>query len=478
MFTSSFFLIYLLIVVLIFFSIRREWRISVLAVASLIFCFHLDIYAGIVLVILTLFSFAGGHWMEWLKKREKKKYTGIIVKFFVLFDISLLFIYKFAVYFLERFQYAEEVSPVLMEYLMIPLGLSFYTFQSVSYLVDVYKDTYNAKENLMEFLLYMSFFPKFLSGPIERAKDFMGQLKEIKEINFWQSGRLSIAFTYILYGYFMKIVIADRVAMIVNRIFEYPQGYDTIWLIVGIVFYTIQIYADFAGYSYIAVGVAKIFGIKIQINFKNPYFSYSISEFWRKWHISLSSWLRDYLYIPLGGNRKGKVRKNLNTMIVFIVCGIWHGTGISFFIWGILHGLYSIADNLILNNVKNPYLKRSITIVEIAAAWVFFRATSASAAINYFKQIVVQGVSFERIINNFYLLELNGIEMSVIVVSIFIMILADKWANNYKTIFPEILQKKSQLIRYCIFYILLIFVIVFGIYGTGYDPGNFIYMQF
>lgn len=471
-------MIFMLVVLIFFYGVRREWRVMCLTVASFIFVFYIDTYAGIILIILSLITYISGHGIRWLQKRCYEKMAKNLLRFILFFYIILMIVYKFGLSFLNNTEYVERINADIVEYLIIPVGFSFYTFQAISYLVDIYKGIYQEKENLMEFMLYMSFFPKLVSGPIENAERFISQLKKLKDINFWQSGRLSISFTYILYGYFMKIVIADRVAVIVNKIFDYPQRYDSFCLLLGIVLYTIQIYTDFAGYSYIAVGIAKIFEINLQLNFKNPYYACSISEFWRKWHISLSSWLKDYLYIPLGGNRKGELRKNINVIIVFLVCGVWHGNGLSFFIWGILHGIYSVAENLFLYKNKNKFLGNMIVLIEVSFAWIFFRAPSAEVALNYIWQMLVQGTSWSRILDNFRALGLGYIEICIIVFSIILILTADGWANKYKNVFPEVLQKKPQSFRYCIFYVLLILIFVFGIYGSGYNSESFIYMQF
>lgn len=478
MFTTPVFFLYFVIVLFIFFSIRREWRISALACASILFCIYLDLYAGIVLLCSSCVTYAGGHVIEKLKKKDRikaaKGCTGVLVSLHVVFMVT----YKFGSFILARIQGIEQWNAGVMEYLIIPIGFSFYTFQAIAYLVDIYRGNYTPRENVMEFILYMSFFPKLISGPIERAGDFLGRLHQIHTINFWQSGRLSVAFTYMLYGYFMKIVIADRIGVTVNRLFDQPSDYDSLWLLMGMILYTIQIYADFAGYSYIAYGVAKIFGIELQLNFKNPYFSLGITEFWRKWHISLSSWLRDYLYIPLGGNRKGRARKHINTMLVFIVCGLWHGTGLSFLIWGILHGAASVMESLCWSKIRNKLIKRIVMLAEVSIAWVFFRAASTKEAIRYFWQILTQGTSWERVKESFWKLNLNVTECGVIFFSILLLLLMDGWADQRKGVFPEILQKQPQIVRYVLFYMLLILVFVFGIYGSGYQPEKFIYMQF
>lgn len=478
MFTTSFFLIYLIIVILLYFLVRREWRVHLLSVSGILYCFYLDTYAGIVLILSSLFTYLAGH--ELAKFREKNKLTAckLLTGLSVFIHSFTIFFYKFVLYLWERMGLVSESPPSFLEFFVIPIGLSFYTFQAISYILDIYHQKYTPKESLSEFLLYMSFFPKFISGPIERPSEFFSQLKSLQNIIFWQTGRLSTSFTYILYGYFLKIVIADRVSVTVNRLFEYPQGYDSFWLSLGIILYTIQIYTDFAGYSYIAYGISGIFGIKLDPNFKTPYFALSISDFWRRWHISLSSWLRDYFYIPLGGNRKGKTRKSFNTLLVFLVCGLWHGTGLSFVIWGLLHGFYSIAETLFLHKIKNQIIKRSLTLVQVSVAWVFFRATSAGAAINYFKQTLLQGTSILRICKNFEKLDLNTVELWVILLSILIMFWADSYGYRNNSVFPKVLQNKSQLIRYCLFYLFLIIIFIFGIYGPGYHSENFIYMQF
>ena len=478
MFTTSFFIIFMLAVIVLFYGVRREWRVTCLTIASLVFLFYIDTYAAIVLILMSLITYGSGYGIRWFKQRGGEKAAKNLLRLMLLFYSSLMLIYKFGFSFLNHSRYLEGISKDIGEYLIIPIGFSFYTFGAISYLVDLYKERYQEKESFMEFMLYMSFFAKLVSGPIENAEGFIRQLKGLKEINFWHSGRLSVSFAYLLYGYFMKIVIADRVAMIVNRLFEYPQGYDSFWLLMGIILYTFQIYTDFAGYSFIAVGVAKIFGINIQLNFKNPYFASGISEFWRKWHISLSSWLKNYLYIPLGGNRKGELRKNINVLLVFIVCGVWHGNGFSFLIWGILHGIYSIAENLILYKNKNRFLGNMLLLVEVSFAWIFFRASSASAALNYIWQLLIQGTNWGRISEGFHRLDLNAIEICIIVVSIIIILTADGWANKYESVFPMALQTKPQSFRYCIFYALLMLIFIFGIYGSGYNSESFIYMQF
>ncbi|MDE7009171.1 MAG: MBOAT family protein, partial [Lachnospiraceae bacterium] len=337
---------------------------------------------------------------------------------------------------------------------------------------------------------WLAFFPKLVSGPIEREGQFFPQMKKLSVIKFWNRGRLSAAFTYMLWGYFMKMVVADRIGPVVGPLFERPGGFDSFWLLLGAFLYSVQIYCDFAGYSYIAVGCAKLFGIEIMENFRSPYMAVDIQDFWRRWHVSLSEWLRDYVYIPLGGNRKGVVRKNLNTMIVFIVCGMWHGAGLNFLAWGVLHGVYSVADSLIKewnkkgmaektpDQRKGTGCKRVITFSLTAFAWIFFRAGSLRSALLYVRHMVTAGFWPKRWAETAQSLQLNAVEISIIGVGMLGVWLVDRLCVREKMNLPMIIQQKTNGTRYFVFYLLLLSIFIFGVYGAGYHTEQFIYMQF
>lgn len=273
--------------------------------------------------------------------------------------------------------------------ILLPVGISFYLFMSMGYVVDVYRGTIPAEKNLIPYALFVSFFLTILSGPIERAGNMLVQFKTdfLKNIMF-DAVRIRDGFVRMLWGYFMKLVLADRIAILVDQVYASPEKYGGAIVAAASILYTLQIYCDFAGYSNIAIGVAQTLGIKVMDNFRSPYLADSISDFWRRWHISLSSWFRDYVYIPLGGNRKGKIRKYLNIMIVFLLSGLWHGAGWTFVLWGGLHGLYQVVGALLKpvkkkltallgvenNSISIRLVKIGATFFLVNSAWILFRA--------------------------------------------------------------------------------------------------------
>ena len=270
---------------------------------------------------------------------------------------------------------------------LLPMGISFYTFQTLSYTIDVYNQKLKPEKNLAVFALYVSFFPQLVAGPIERAGNLLGQLRSLRDI---VSTNFNSAVTRILMGLFKKMVIADRLALFVDPIFDNPHAYDGSLLIIATLFFAFQIYCDFSGYSDIAIGVARLFGIKLMENFNNPYLASSVRDFWSKWHISLSTWFRDYLYIPLGGNRLGKKRMIINLLVVFIISGLWHGANWTFIIWGTLHGLFLIGGNSLkrihfFQTLRQTAFGNGIgmltTFLFVCFAWIFFRANSVSDAL-------------------------------------------------------------------------------------------------
>lgn len=264
-----------------------------------------------------------------------------------------------------------------------PIGLSYITFQVISYLADVYKGKNPAQRNFVKFILYIVFFTKLVAGPIERAESFFKQLdfKENFDIRNIQSGLICM-----LYGFFMKMIVADRAAIFVNAAFDDFKNQGSLILIVAVVLYSIQIYADFAGYSLIAFGASRTLGIRINQNFYQPYFAKSMGEFWKRWHISLSTWLKDYIYIPLGGSRKGILRTYINLMVTFLVSGFWHGSSLNFVVWGGLHGLYQIFGRVfkpVRDKIKIALkintdvfswrlMQRIVTCFLVSFTWIFF----------------------------------------------------------------------------------------------------------
>ncbi|WP_224018876.1 MBOAT family O-acyltransferase [Ferruginibacter albus] len=311
------------------------------------------------------------------KNQRKKKW--LLVSIFS--NLGLLFFFKYSNFFIENINTAIGSNFILFK-IILPLGLSFHTFQSLSYTIEVYRGNQKAVKHLGYFSLYVLFYPQLVAGPIERPQHLLPQFFTAHKFN-WQN--LHEGIRLMLWGFVKKVVLADRLSGFVDNVFNHPLNANcgATWL--AVIFFAIQIYADFSGYSDIAIGCAKCMGIDLCINFKRPYFSKNIKEFWHRWHVSLSSWFRDYVYIPLGGNRKGELKKNVNTLCTFILSGLWHGAGWNFIIWGSLHGSYAVLFNLYERYISKRIFPKIIgwflTILVVLFAWIFFRASSFHNAI-------------------------------------------------------------------------------------------------
>lgn len=477
MFGSILFPIFLGTVVFFFCLLPGKFRPAVLLLASCLFCAYMDIRAFLILLLIS-----GWAWLMGIKIEKGREAADGSGKFWAVLSVGvcifLLIAYKYGNVIIQRVNWKGTVSDEILKNLVMPVGFSFYIFQVIGYLIDIMRGKNHAERNVYYLACYFAFFPKLVSGPIERQEDFLPQIKNLIDVKFWDRGRLSTAFTYMIWGYFMKMVVADRLAVHVNTLFESMQEFDSFWLFLGMLFYTIQIYCDFAGYSYIAVGCAKVFGIELTQNFKAPYQAENITEFWRRWHISLSSWLRDYLYIPLGGNRKGICRKCINTMIVFLVCGMWHGAGIHFIVWGLLHGIYSVFEILLSKRGKKILGGRVMTFLIVAFVWIFFRAESLTQAFQYSYRMLMTGFRPEQMERAMELLNLDIVEIVITISGIVLVWLADELSSRKRMHLPFMIQQRENTIRYIIFYLLAISIFLFGIYGPGYHTEQFIYMQF
>ena len=472
--------VFVIAVFLIFYFIRRRARAYFLLAASIYFIAKLDVNSciwviatsGIVYLLGLLEGIA-------LKKEKKSKAKAVMVV-----GISLCVLSLFVLKHVATWNFADQI----FRNLIMPIGFSYYIFQAIAYLADIYTGKVKAESNLLFFLLYMCFFPKFVSGPIETPANLLPQIKSLNKVQMFEDDRISIAFPTILYGFFMKVVVADRIAMYAPKILNFPHIYGTQWLFAGMLMYTLQIYCDFAGYSAIAVGVSRLVGIRLTENFYVPYLSSDISTFWRRWHMSLSRWLRDYLYIPLGGNRKGTFRKFVNTMIVFIVCGLWHGAGLSFVIWGMLHGIYSIVDTLLAKKKEEIDKKGGVwactrklvgtvvTFFSVAVAWVFFGAPSTAYAVNF---IVRMFKGTGEIPLDIQTIELGVTQMdkNIPVYALFVLAL-DLLMLRKGLPFGEAVLKLPPIVRYIIEYALIIAIALLGVYGPGYNAADYMYMGF
>lgn len=372
--------------------------------------------------------------------------------------------------------------------IIIPLGISFYTFQSVAYLVDIYKDKFQPEKNFAKFALYITFFPHIIQGPIARFDQLSPQLFNGNKFDYDKNVK---GVLLILWGILKKIVIAERVGMVVGGIFDSATGEynSTFFVIAGAVLYAIQLYADFSGYVNIASGVALCFSIDLAPNFDTPYFARNISDFWRRWHISLSTWLRDYIYIPLGGNRKGKIRKNFNLFTTFFVSGIWHGVNWTYIVWGIYHGVISIFNTFtypIGEKIRNKFgIKKTgflcsayqmlTTSVLVCIGWIFFRAKNIETAIDMLKGLF--NFDFSGLIGKTQILcRNNGLEESQgIILAVFLLIFVVVEFLNYKKInLSDKIVKMPFALRLFVFVAAILTLICFSVSGQG----SFMYANF
>lgn len=339
LFNSIEFLIFCPLVFLLYWFVFKSlrWQNLFIVVASYVFYGWWN-YRFLFLIALTTFcSFVSGLLVEKYSQRKIKK---LITTSNIILNLAILCVYKYYNFFVESFEdmmrlVGLNITPPLL-HIVLPVGISFYTFQALSYTIDVYKDKIKPTHDIVAFFAFISFFPQLVAGPIERATNLLPQFLKIRRFNYSQAVD---GMRQILWGFFKKIVVADNCAVLVNTIFDNYQNYDGMTLLFGGIFFSFQIYGDFSGYSDIAIGTARLFGINLMRNFAFPYFSRNIAEFWRRWHISLNTWFRDYIYFPLGGSRCSKLKVIRNTMVIFLVSGFWHGANWTFVTWGAYHAL-------------------------------------------------------------------------------------------------------------------------------------------
>lgn len=388
-FNSIAFLIFLPIVFGLFWSLKKSGlkiQNAVILAASYFFYGWWDPRFLALIVFSTLVDYWVGLEMEKSQSLKRKK-SFLMVSLGV--NLGLLGFFKYFNFFVDSFISGMQGLGIAMDpwslHIILPVGISFYTFQTLSYSIDIYKGKLKPTKDFIGFAAFVSFFPQLVAGPIERASHLLPQFQSKRNFSYDEAAN---GVALMLYGFFKKVVIADRLAPYVNNVFDNYQNYNTPSLIIAAVFFSFQIYCDFSGYSLIARGAAKLFGFDLMVNFNRPYLAQNFSDFWKRWHISLSSWFRDYLYIPLGGNRVSKIRLYFNLMVVFLVSGLWHGANWTFVVWGGLHGLYLVLSQMFGNTINPPKLIRMVLVYTLVVlAWVFFRADNLQEAMAYLNQL-------------------------------------------------------------------------------------------
>jgi D-alanyl-lipoteichoic acid acyltransferase DltB (MBOAT superfamily) len=382
LFNSGTFLVMFSVFILIYAFIYRRKTQMMLYVAAFSLFFYYQTN-GLVFVLLPLTAF----YDFWLARQIYKSSNSRIRKLWLIVSISLstgiLFYFKYSIFFIKSLNEIMMGNFALPD-IFLPVGISFYTFQTISYVVDVYKGRIAPAHSFLQYLFYISFFPLILAGPIMRAEKFFPQIQENKKV---AKAMIYGGLWLIICGLLKKAVFADYIAQYNNLVFDSPSGYSGFEGLMAILGYTAQIYCDFSGYSDISIGIAAIMGFDLGKNFNLPYQSKNPTEFWRRWHISLSSWMRDYIYIPLGGNRQGKIRTNLNNLITMLVAGIWHGAAWQFIYWGGMHGVWLIGHKLSkpwLEKIPNTrfvkIISTALTFSAVSFLWIFFRSSSMENA--------------------------------------------------------------------------------------------------
>lgn len=478
---SLFTFIFIGVSVALFYLIRpKKLRIYILTLLSFYYVAELSLRAFVSLLVTMAATYLVAFFISKMKEKGNEKWAKIFYVAGLLGVIFSLFIHKYAYWLICKMLGIEALTSTL-ESIVIPIGLSFYTFQIIDYLSDLYKGKIDFLKNPVYLLCYLSYFPKFLSGPLEKAGSFNEQLNSLETVRLFDNDRLNRAISCLLVGYFMKIVVADRAVHFVNPIFNDPWAYGSGLVILSSFIYTLQIYADFAGYSLIAVGVSELFGIRLINNFNSPYLAENITDFWSRWHISLSAWIKEHLYIPLGGNRKGVKRQYFNLIAVFVICGIWHGAACKFIFWGLLHGVYSVvakwAKSKDIKWLIKGWSGRIITFLCVNFAWIFFGSVYFRGALKYVSCIFTNlGTNpffggyklFADYYHDFFLL---------IPVTIFLWIW--EWISYKKKMcFADYIVSLPQVKRYILWYILLMAILILGVYGISVGTADFIYMHF
>ncbi|WP_369014265.1 MBOAT family O-acyltransferase [Flavobacterium anhuiense] len=475
-FNSLAFAIFLPIVFFLYwfvFNKTKSTQNALLIVASYYFYSCWDWRFLFLLVFSTFLDYFTGIQIEKSNSEKGRKFWFWLS---VLVNLGFLGIFKyynfFATSFAEMFtSFGFKVSPFLLD-VILPVGISFYTFHGLSYVIDIYYKRIKAEYNFIDYSLFVSYFPLLVAGPIERATHLLPELKEKREFDFEKAKE---GVCQIVWGLVKKVVIADTCAVYANAIFDHYPAMNSFSLILGAIYFAFQIYGDFSGYSDIALGVSKLFGLELLRNFNYPYFSRDIAEFWRRWHISLSSWFRDYLYIPLGGSKGGLWMKIRNTFIIFIVSGFWHGANWTYIVWGFINALYFLPlllSNSNRNNMDSIVLKWNFDSIKVlfnilttflltCVAWVFFRAKTITDAILYLKNIFTN-VEFgaQYLYNERYNYEL------LLMIGLFVLV---EWNNKTKV---EPISGKGSMLKMAL---AIIAIIAFGTYS---DYKEFIYFQF
>lgn len=477
-FSSFTFFVFYALVLAVFWLLPGKWRWMFVLAASYVFYATVGYDLLLLMVLCTLVSFGLARAIGSAEAETRRK---VLLAIAIAFQLGVLVAFKYVDFGLSSLESSlgflgiEWDLPVLAW--ILPLGLSFYTFMIIGYLMDVFRRDVEPETNLFHYALFVSFFPHIVAGPIDRAPKFLPQLGEPPQFTY---SRFTSGLKQMLWGLFKKAVIADRLALATSVMFAAPEQYRGLFALFAVYGYSIQIYADFSGYTDMALGAARTLGLDLQKNFERPYFATTIQDFWRRWHISLTSWMRDYLYVPLGGNRRGPLRGDINIMVVFLLSGLWHGSTWNFVIWGALHGVYQLVgkhtrawrtgfnDSIGLSARPrlHKFVQIFITFNLVSIAWVFFNAPDFGAAVTLLGNVFRSGISNPEVGWRFG-------DPFFASVGIIIMFTAEYYERKRGNLL-NVVNRRPQWQRWLMYSLLLWIVVVFGKFGGQ----EFIYFAF
>ena len=477
---------FVLLVMTVFYLLPIKFRWVFLLIGSLLFYASFDLRYLPFVLFTALTTFFGA---KLIRKTEKKR---LVLGSVISLNVAVWLCIKelpWAFVTLTRALGVLGVNITEPEFsVIVPVGISYFILQAIAYIVDVMKGKTEGENNFFKYLLFLSWFPAIVQGPISRYNDLMPQLLNTKKYSF-ESMRESLVL--ILFGLVKKMVIADRLGIFVNAVFGNFVELRGVILYLGAVGYAIQLYADFSGCVDICRGVSGLFGVELVNNFNRPYLSRSIKEFWGKWHISLSSWLKDYVYIPLGGNRKGTLRKYVNLMLTFLVSGLWHGAGFNFFLWGAVHGTYQIVGQATLNlrskikaflGIKPDSLSDRIyqtvtTFNLVTFGWIIFRAGGLITGLRYIRRMFMEAHVWQLFDGSLYKFGLNQNYIFFLFLHILVLFAVELLTKRQEDVVSGLCRQHIG-VRWVVYLLLIFDVLLFGVYGSGYDMASFMYGGF
>jgi len=482
LFNSLSFLIFFPIVVFLYYTLPQRFRWIMLLMASCAFYMFFIPYYILILILTIVVDYFAGIYIEQSQGRRRKVYLWVSI----VTTCLILFYFKYYNFFINSINDLLHITGSQKQLtalnIILPIGLSFHTFQSLSYVIEVYYGRQKAESHFGIYSLYVMFFPQLVAGPIERPQNVLHQFYEHHPFKYDQ---VTAGIKQMAWGFFKKVVIADRLAMVANPVYNDVHHYSGLPLVLATLFFTFQIYCDFSGYSDIALGSARVMGFRLMTNFDRPYFSATISEFWRRWHISLSTWFRDYVYIPLGGNRVGKTRHYINLLITFTISGFWHGANWTFVAWGALHGIFLIVTAWMKPDLSKWYKRwfsTFITFILVYIGWIFFRANNIHEAAYVIEHLfAVTGTQVSSLIHSLLHVKAayNGLWegipfLHIVLGLLLIVVLLTTESISFKINLYKKISGYPGIVRWSLYTVFLYGIIILGVFGYN----AFIYFQF